>query len=44
MTRGDLLLVGFIFGLIYISGLLPKIAARIAGEGDDAKPVRPKGE
>jgi hypothetical protein len=40
LTRGELLLVAFIFGLIYVAGLLPKIAARLAGKGDDA----PKGE
>ncbi len=32
MTRGELLLVAIIFGLIYSSGLLPKLAARIAGK------------
>jgi hypothetical protein len=32
MTRGEIALVAFIFGLIYVAGLLPKIAARLAGD------------
>lgn len=35
MSRGEIILVSFIFGLIYVAGLLPKIAARLAG--DEAK-------
>jgi hypothetical protein len=30
LTRGEILLVVFIFGLVYVAGLLPKIAARLA--------------
>jgi hypothetical protein len=30
MTHGELALIAFIFGLVYLSGLLPKIAERIA--------------
>jgi hypothetical protein len=48
LNRGDLLLVVFIFGLIYVAGLLPRIAARIAGaDGKDTKgagPAEPNGE
>lgn len=32
LTRGEIMLVAFILGLVYISGLLPKIAARLAGK------------
>jgi hypothetical protein len=32
LTRGEIILVAFIFGLIYTAGLLPKIAALLAGE------------
>lgn len=36
LTRGELALVGIIFGLIYLAGLLPGIAARLAGkDGED---------
>jgi hypothetical protein len=30
LTRGEIILVLFIFGLVYSAGLLPKIAARLA--------------
>lgn len=30
LTRGEIILVAFIFGLIYTAGLLPKIAARLS--------------
>jgi hypothetical protein len=46
LTRGEILLVAFIFGTIYVAGLLPKIAARLAG-GDgngDGAPSKSKGE
>jgi hypothetical protein len=43
LTRGEILLVAFIFALIYGAGLLPKIAARLSG-GDVKAPVPPKGE
>ena len=36
LNRGELVLVVIIFGLIYASGLLPRIASRIAG--DEPKP------
>jgi hypothetical protein len=42
MTRGEILLVAFIFGLVYVSGLLPKIAARLAGPDKD-EATKPKG-
>jgi hypothetical protein len=34
LTRGELLLVAWIFGLIYVAGLLPKIAARLGHRGN----------
>jgi hypothetical protein len=43
MTRGELALVAIIFGLIYASGLLPKIASRLAG-GEPDRSGDPKGE
>ncbi|MBX3207656.1 MAG: hypothetical protein KF764_21580 [Labilithrix sp.] len=43
-TRGELLLVAFIFGLIYVAGLLPKIAARLAGGTDEGAGAKSKGE
>lgn len=39
LTRGEILLIVFVFGLVYISGLLPKIVKRLSG--DDA-PEPPK--
>jgi hypothetical protein len=33
LTRGEIILVVFIFGLVYLAGLLPKIAARLT-KGD----------
>ncbi|MBX3264961.1 MAG: hypothetical protein KIS78_29625 [Labilithrix sp.] len=44
LTRGELLLVAFIFGLIYTAGLLPKIAARLAGGNDDGAAAKSKGD
>jgi hypothetical protein len=44
MTRGEILLVAFIFGLVYVAGLLPKIAARLAGPDPNAPATKPKGE
>lgn len=32
LTRGEIGLTVFIFGLIYLSGLLPKVAARLSGK------------
>jgi hypothetical protein len=31
LTRGEIILVAMIFALIYAAGLVPKIAARLAG-------------
>jgi hypothetical protein len=39
MTRGEILLIAFIFGLVYVAGLLPKIAARLGGR--DESPGKP---
>ncbi|HVH42237.1 MAG TPA: hypothetical protein VM925_07825 [Labilithrix sp.] len=44
LTRGELLLVVFIFGLIYVAGLLPKIAARLGGGHGKGAPTGTKGE
>ena len=32
LNRGEIILVAFIFGLIWVSGWLPRIAARLAGK------------
>lgn len=32
LTRGEIGLIVFIFGLIYAAGLLPKVAARLSGK------------
>lgn len=37
LTHGEFLLVAFIFALIYGAGLLPKLAAWLAGRGDHAE-------
>jgi len=34
LTRGELVLVAFISALIYLAGLLPRIATRLAGPPD----------
>lgn len=44
LTRGELILVAIIFGLIYAAGLLPKIAARLAKGNDEDTAAKPKGE
>ena len=36
LTRGEIILVAFIFGLIYVSGFLPRIVNALAGK-DEAK-------
>jgi hypothetical protein len=44
MTNGEIALVAFIFGLIYLAGLLPRIAsiaARLVG-GDETPPSKRK--
>jgi hypothetical protein len=43
LTRGEIALVAFIFALVYIAGLLPKIAARLA-RGTDRPPPKPEGK
>jgi len=37
LTRGEIILVAFIFGLVYTAGLLPKIAAWLTGDANKAK-------
>lgn len=32
LTRGEILLIVFVFGLVYISGLLPKLVKRLSGD------------
>ena len=45
LTRGELILVAIIFGLIYAAGLLPKIAARLAsGSNDEGTAAKRMGE
>jgi hypothetical protein len=44
LTRGEVLLVVFIFGLIYVAGLLPRIAARLAGRDEEGAPAKPNRE
>lgn len=34
LTRGEIILVAFIFALIYSSGFLPKLVKALAGKGD----------
>lgn len=31
LTRGEILLIAFIFALVYGAGLLPKLATRLSG-------------
>ena len=33
LTRGEIILIAFIFALVYGAGLLPKLAARLSGTG-----------
>ena len=37
LTRGEIALIAFIFGLVYSAGLLPKLAALLSG-GAKAEP------
>lgn len=37
LTRGEIILVAFILGLVYASGLLPKVVKALAGKEDAAK-------
>ncbi|HEY8073959.1 MAG TPA: hypothetical protein VIF62_07615 [Labilithrix sp.] len=34
LTRGEIILIVFIFGLVYSAGLLPKLAARLSKKDD----------
>ncbi|HVJ93814.1 MAG TPA: hypothetical protein VM580_28690 [Labilithrix sp.] len=43
LTRGEIVLVLIIFGLIYLAGLLPKIAARMTGGQGEANSGRAEG-
>jgi hypothetical protein len=36
LTRGEIILIAFIFGLVYSAGLLPKLAARVSRMGRSA--------
>ena len=38
ITRGELILIAIIFALVYGSGHLPKLAARLGGRGAADKP------
>jgi hypothetical protein len=42
MTNGEIALVSFIFGLVYVAGLLPRIASFVdrlaSGSGGDETP------
>jgi hypothetical protein len=44
MTRGEVALVAWIFALVYVAGLLPKIAARLAGGDKPEETASRKGE
>jgi hypothetical protein len=37
LTRGEIILVAFIFALVYGAGLLPKLAARLSKLGRTGK-------
>jgi hypothetical protein len=42
ITRGEIILIAFIFALVYGAGLLPKLAARLSSGGRDAPGKRGK--
>ena len=44
LTRGEIILVAFIFALVYGAGHLPKLAARLGGKTPADKPPRPLDE
>jgi hypothetical protein len=48
ITRGEIILIAFIFALVYGAGLLPKLAARLSAppRGRDVPPEqgKPEGE
>jgi Sec-independent protein translocase protein TatA len=37
LTRGEIILIAFIFALVYGAGHLPKLAARLGGKGAKGK-------
>jgi hypothetical protein len=37
LTRGEIILIAFIFALVYGAGLLPKLAARLGGGAADKR-------
>jgi len=41
LTRGEIILIAFIFALVYGAGLLPKLTARLSGSarGKQGKPT-----
>lgn len=40
LTRGEMMLIAFILGLVYFSGLLPKVARALS----PAEPAKPEEE
>ena len=34
LTRGEIILIAFVFALVYGAGLLPRLAARLTRAGD----------
>jgi hypothetical protein len=44
LTRGEIILIAFIFALVYGAGLLPKLTAYLSGGGDQGKPGKPTDE
>jgi hypothetical protein len=43
LTRGEILLLAFIFALVYGAGLLPRLAAWLSGAGRPADGVSKSG-
>ena len=41
LTRGEIILIAFIFALVYGAGLLPKLTAYLTGAGAPGKPGKP---
>jgi hypothetical protein len=35
LTRGEIMLIVFVFALVYVSGLLPKIVKRLDGKPEE---------
>jgi Sec-independent protein translocase protein TatA len=44
LTRGEIILIAWIFALVYGAGLLPKLAARLGGSTAGSKKGKPEGE